>query len=226
MADAVALERGYRRWLRCYPRSFRQEHESEILAVLIDSADSDQDKPSRAECADLPLSAVLIRLRPRISRSNRSMLAAVKLMYVGAVAELIVGLTVLATMGDIRTNVVARSPRYTGAQWHTEVAGTLDPLVISACVATAFWLFMAWANGRGHRWARVGVALFFGLTTFSLLNGLLHGSAVYARTDLAAGTGLWLIQLAALALLCWNGLRRRVMIISGGHLIESAAHRA
>ena len=31
MSDAVDLERGYRRWLRWYPRRFRREHEAEIL---------------------------------------------------------------------------------------------------------------------------------------------------------------------------------------------------
>ena len=34
MQETTGLERRYRRWLRCYPRSFRREHEAEILAVL------------------------------------------------------------------------------------------------------------------------------------------------------------------------------------------------
>lgn len=38
MTDAADLERGYRRWLRWYPKSFRREHEAEILAVLMAGA--------------------------------------------------------------------------------------------------------------------------------------------------------------------------------------------
>ncbi len=35
MTDATALERGYRRWLRWYPKTFRREHETEVLTVLM-----------------------------------------------------------------------------------------------------------------------------------------------------------------------------------------------
>ena len=38
MTGQASLERGYRRLLACYPRSFRGESEQEILAVLIASA--------------------------------------------------------------------------------------------------------------------------------------------------------------------------------------------
>jgi hypothetical protein len=60
---------------------------------------------------------------------------------------------------------------------------------------------MAWAIGRGHRWARIVFALFFALNVFGLLNGLAQGSAVYARPDLAAGSVLCLVELAAVALI-------------------------
>ena len=35
MTNTADLEHGYRRWLRWYPKSFRREHEAEILAVLL-----------------------------------------------------------------------------------------------------------------------------------------------------------------------------------------------
>jgi hypothetical protein len=60
---------------------------------------------------------------------------------------------------------------------------------------------MAWAVGRGHRWTGIVFALFFALNVVSLLNGLAQGSAVYARTDVAAGGVLCLVELAALALI-------------------------
>jgi hypothetical protein len=41
----------------------------------------------------------------------------------------------------------------------------------------------------------------FTLNTVGLLHGLIQGSAVYARPDLAIGSVLWLVELAALALI-------------------------
>ena len=46
---------------------------------------------------------------------------------------------------------------------------------------------MAWAIGRGHRRVPTVLVLFFGLNVFGLVNGLVQGSAVYARPDLAIG---------------------------------------
>jgi hypothetical protein len=67
--------------------------------------------------------------------------------------------------------------------------------------ATVLWLWMAWANGRGHSWARVAFATLFGLTTLSLLSGLANGAAIYAPVDVIAGAVLWLVALAALVLI-------------------------
>jgi hypothetical protein len=204
MSEVVAAERVYRRCLRCYPTSFRREHEAEILAVVVATGDEGQGRVDWHECVALLRGALGIRLRPRIPRSDRSMLLAVKLMYLGAAMELLVGVTVVATMTNLRSRVTAKDPAYGAAQWHSEVSGSLHPLVIAAAVATVFWLWMAWANGRRQRWARAAFVLFFGLTTYSLANGVVHGSAVYAPTDLAVGGLLWVVQLTVLALLFRN----------------------
>jgi hypothetical protein len=201
MTETFAAERGYRRCLRCYPRSFRREHEEEILAVLLATTGDAQGQADRRECVALLRSALGIRLRPRIAHSDRSRLAAVKLMYLGAAAELLVGITVMATMPNLRSRVVARNPAYSARQWHAEVASSLHPLIVSAAIGTVLWLWLAWATGRQHRLARIAFLLFFLLTTYSLANGLRHGSATYAPTDLAAGSLLWLIQLSAVRLL-------------------------
>jgi hypothetical protein len=199
MTETADLERGYRRWLRWYPKSFRREHEAEILAVLLAGASESQRRPEPMECLDLLRSALWMRLRPSVPRSNRSVFTAVKLMYVGAVVELATAITILLTIGDVRSNVVQRNPGLTEAEWHAAVAGQLEPTAVAAGVAVGFWLWMAWAVGRGHRWARMVFALFFGLNVFGLLNGLVHGSAVYARPDLAIGIVLCLVELAAVA---------------------------
>lgn len=201
MTEAADLERAYRRWLRWYPTSFRREYEAEMLGVLLAGAREGQRQPELLECLDLLCGALWMRLRPRVPRSNRSVGAVVKLMYVGAVVELATAITVVATIGDVRSNVVTRNPGLTAGQWHAIVAGQLEPLVIAAAIAVGFWLWMAWSIGRGRRWARIAFALFFGQTTWSLLHGLAGGSAVYARPDLAVGVVLWLVELVAVALL-------------------------
>jgi hypothetical protein len=199
MTDTAGLERGYRRWLRWYPKSFRREHEAEILAVLLAGARAGQRQPAPMECLDLLRSALWMRLRPRVPRSNRAVFAAIKLMYLGGVVELATAITILVTIGDVRSHVANRNPGLTEGEWHAIVAGQLEPVAVAAGIAVGFWLWMAWAIGRGHRWARIVLVLFFGLNVFGLLNGLIHGSAVYARPDLAIGTVLCLVELAAVA---------------------------
>jgi hypothetical protein len=200
MTDTAGLERGYRRWLRWYPKSFRREHEAEILAVLLAGARAGQRQPAPMECLDLLRSALWMRLRPRVPRSNRPVFAAIKLMYLGAVVELAAAITILVTIGDVRSNVATRHPDLTEGEWQAIVAGQLAPVAVAAGIAVGFWLWMAWAVGRGHRWARTALAGFFALNTVGLLHGLIQGSAVYARPDLAIGSVLWLVELAAVLL--------------------------
>jgi hypothetical protein len=207
MTESADLERRYRRWLRWYPRSFCHEHEEELLGVLMAGSRADKCRPEPMECMDLVASALCVRLRPRVPRSDRCAFAAVRLMYLGAVVELAVALTIVATLGEVKASIVARDPGFTQAQWHAEVVGSLEPLVVVAGLAVGFWLWMAWANGRGHRWATVLFALFFCGNTYSLLRGLAGGSALYARTDLAAGGVLWLVELAVVALVLRVELR-------------------
>ncbi len=199
MTDAAELEQGYRRWLRWYPKTFRREHEAEILAVLMAGAREGQRRPEPIECLDLMSSALRMYLRPRVPRSNRSVITAVKLMYLGAVVELATAIMILATLANLKSNVVMRSPGLTEGEWHAIVVGQIAPIELGAILAVGFWLWMAWSIGRGHRWARILFALFFALNVFSLLNGLVHGSAAYAQGDLAIAIVLCLVELAAVA---------------------------
>jgi hypothetical protein len=200
MNDARDLERRYRLWLRWYPTAFRQEHEAEILEVLMAGAREGQRQPELMECLDLVCSALWIRLRPSVPRSNRSVFNAVRLLYFGAVVELVTAITIVATIGEVRSAVVKDNPGLTANAWHAIVAGQLEPTAFGAGLLVGFWLWMAWLVGRGHRWARIVFVLFFGLNTLSLLNGLTHGSAVYTQADLAIAIVLWLVELAAVAL--------------------------
>ena len=65
MTQQSPLERRYRRWLSLYPRSFRAEHEEEVLAVLMQSADPGQRHPTAREAADLATHALRRRTAHR-----------------------------------------------------------------------------------------------------------------------------------------------------------------
>jgi hypothetical protein len=192
-----ALERRYRRWLRWYPKAFRAENEAEMLGVLMADARAQQRRPDLMECLDLACGALRLHLLPRVARWDRERLTAMRMMWVGALAELATLVTVAASADSIRTSVLRRNPDYTAAQWHQEVTGSLDPLMVSACIGVGFWLLMGWAIGRGGwRGPRISFGIFFALTTNSLLKGLYHGSAWYALPDLIVGSAQWLFELA------------------------------
>jgi hypothetical protein len=196
MSNSADLERGYRRVLACYPKAFRQENEEEILGVLMDTAEEGQQRVGLAEAAALVRGGLRMRLRPGPSRPPRTVLAAVRLMCIGAVVELAALATLVATMGSLKAAVLARDP----AQWHSALV-MLTAKEVAAPVGIALWLWLAWANGRGHDWARLIFTWFSGLLTVSLLVALAQHAAVYAPADLAALTALWLVALASMVLI-------------------------
>jgi hypothetical protein len=160
-----------------------------------------RSRPGLVEAADLVANALWMRLRPHRPGPARTAVAAVRLMYVGAVVELGTLITVVATLGTLRSAITHRSPGYTAVQWHAEESARLIPLEVAAAIAVMVWLCLAWANGRGWRWARWVFAAFFATTTVSLINGIAQHAATYARADLVAGAILWLVSLATVVLL-------------------------
>jgi len=196
MSNSADLERGYRRVLACYPKAFRQENEEEILGVLMDTAEEGQQRVGLAEAAALVRGALRMRLRPGPGRPPRTVLAAVRLMCIGATVELAALVTMVATAGSLKAAVLARNP----AQWHTALL-ILTTKEVAAPIGVALWLWLAWANGRGHDWARLIFTWFFGVLTVSLLAALAQHAVVYAPADLAALTALWLVALASMVLI-------------------------
>jgi hypothetical protein len=209
MSDVAELEQGYRRLVRWYPSAFLGEHETEIVSVLLAGARDGQCRPSLIDRLDLLRGAIGMRLRPRISRFDRSAFAVARLMYVAVFVQAVLLVTIVVTIGGLRANIVGRNPAFTNAQWQAEVDDQLRPLVIAALVALVLGALMAWSNGRGHGWARVAFVALFALNTESLLNGLNSGSAVYARPDLAVGLVLWMVEFATVVLL-FDQVRRTV----------------
>jgi hypothetical protein len=55
------LERRYRRWLALYPQAFRNEHEEEMVSVLMEGADSDRSRPRAGEAFSIARHGLLHR---------------------------------------------------------------------------------------------------------------------------------------------------------------------
>jgi hypothetical protein len=104
-SESASLERGYRRRLAWYPRWFRVENEDEILAVLLACAEDNQTRPSLEATFDLLKGAARMWMRPRPGQP-RTVFTAIRLMWAGALAEVTVAITTLATLGSVRVAVL------------------------------------------------------------------------------------------------------------------------
>lgn len=198
MNRSARLERAYRRLLACYPRAFRRENGEEILAVLLACAQQGQQRPGLAASADLLKGAIQAWLRPARGQP-RHVRAAIRLMYVGAAAQLATLITVIETAGSVRSAVARRYPGLAMAQHAVNITLVIDYAGIS--VGIAVWLALTWMLIRGRDRARVSLAADAGAMILSMLIAIGQGSAVYAPADLIAGAVVLLIALAACGLL-------------------------
>jgi hypothetical protein len=198
MNEQAKLERGYRRLLACYPRAFRRENEEEILAVLLACAQQGQQRPGLAASADLIKGAIHAWLRPARGRP-RNVRTAIRLMYVGAAAQLAALITVIATAGSVRSAVARGYPGLAMAQHAVNINLIID--YIDVPVGIAVWLLLTWALIRGRDRARAGLAADAGAMTVSMIIAIGQGSAAYAPADLIAGAVVWLTAVAACVLL-------------------------
>jgi len=200
MTGSPQLERRYRRVLACYPKAFRRESGDEILAVLLATAAGGQRRAGLAESADLLRGAV--RMHLGLSRAPRPVRNAARLMCAGAVLTLADVVTVLVTLGGVRS---AALHDLAARQWPTVMLTQVGFWLASAPIGAGVWLWLAWANGRGYRWARPAfVAVFCVLTTavfFGLGEGTGEDALPHTLADVIATTVLWLAGLAAALLI-------------------------
>ena len=196
MNSSASLERGYRRLLACYPRAFRRENEEEILAVLLATAHQHQRRPGLAISADLVRSGLLMRLRPTVPHSARTVRAGVTLICLAALAELAAVITIVATSSAVLAYVHRAAP----SDSHL-AALSLAKDEIAGPIVIVLMLWLAWAIGRRHDWARVVFIILWGVTTLSILAALSEGAPVAAPADFAGGALVWLLQLAAVVLI-------------------------
>jgi hypothetical protein len=145
--------------------------------VLRAGAGEGQQRPRPGEAIDLIKSAIWMRLRPGVPRSQPAVFWAVRLMYVCAALKLL-GVPILPA--------APRSGAY--------------PLGIG--ISWGVFALLAWANARGHNWARVLFAVWVGLHTLALVYDIAHVSASSSVVwTVIASVVFWLAELSAVVLL-------------------------
>jgi sulfite exporter TauE/SafE len=133
---------------------------------------------------------------------------AVRLMWVGAVLALVSAISTLAFSSKIRSAVIKAAVKanatrrsdgktvLTNSQIHSLASATVIVLAVGGIIAVLLWAWMAWANSKGSRWARIVATVLFALNTISLI--FAFGRASITIIFVALG---WLVGLAAVVLL-------------------------
>jgi Domain of unknown function (DUF1707) len=156
--------------------------------------------------ADIPAGLLTARSpdparEPATVPAPKAVRAAVGLMCVGAVLTLAVSVTVLVTLGGVRS---AAAGDLAAGQWPTAMLTQVGFWLASAPIGAGVGLWLAWADGRGYHWARPAFAAFFVVLTtvvfFGLGQGLGEDALPSTGPDVVAATMLWLVGLAAMVL--------------------------
>jgi hypothetical protein len=114
MSELPDLERGYRRLLAWYPRSFRRDQEDEMLAVLMAGARPGQRRPGLLETTDLVTGALTVRLLRALRRRRENRCWADALAVFSFLAPVFV-----VVVAILEVAVPYHLPRYV---WPTSVA--------------------------------------------------------------------------------------------------------
>ena len=126
-----------------------------------------------------------------------SVIAAVKLMYVGAGLSLLGMLYGLTTRVQTRERLVADDPDQTEAELALAVDVKTGIGVTIGLIAFGMWLWMAQTNLSGLRWARIVATVLFGLNVIVTLYGMTQttgfGIVVSIVSICLAGAILWLL---------------------------------
>jgi hypothetical protein len=112
----------------------------------------------------------------------QSIRAAVMLMYVGAGLVLFDIFMALVVFDMFRDQVSEDNPSYNQDRLDSAVFTLMTYLIVLGLIEVGLWIWMAKANGSGHKWART-VATVFGV--INMLNVLVGGTEPGPTTTLS-----------------------------------------
>jgi hypothetical protein len=111
----------------------------------------------------------------------QSILTAVKLMWAGAVLSaigLVVGLLTLGSLKDnIRDQLAKNNKTFTQSDINTAYNITIGSIIVIGVLGIGLWLWMAWANGNGRKWARIVATVLGGVNVLLTLVSLAQSRA-------------------------------------------------
>lgn len=137
-----------------------------------------------------------------------SLVNAIRLMFAGAALGVLGVIFTLVLSGRIKsaTGKAARKANVTlakegkstltASQIHSLENFTVAFLVVVLIIGVLLWVWMAWANGKGSRWARIVATVLFALNTVYLF----FSASRAAVTAIFVGLS-WIIGLIAIFLL-------------------------
>lgn len=130
----------------------------------------------------------------------RPVLTAVKLMYTGAAISAVSFIVGLTTIGSLKDAIRTADPSLSSSQVNAAVTFGLVFAAFFGLLGIGLWIWMAWANRGGRRWARVLATVFFGLDTLGVVSAI---ARPHTAISLVLAAVIWLVGLGAIIML-WS----------------------
>ena len=136
---------------------------------------------------------------PPAGSAPRSVLRAVRVMYVGIAASLLGIVVDMTTLSSTRSEIIKHSPNFTPAQVNSAEHVEIGLFIAGGLIGAALWLWMAQSCRAGKGWARIVSTVLFGIDTLSVLIGIT--SVPGGGLSRIYGVVIWVIGLIAVVLL-------------------------
>ena len=119
--------------------------------------------------------------RPAAPAQPASIATAVKLMYAGAVLSVLSLIYSFSTLGnlkdDIRVELEKNDASVSQSTIDAAYSVTIVIAVIFGLIGALLWVWMAWKNGQGRKWARVVATVLAAFNLVGLLFSVAGGNA-------------------------------------------------
>lgn len=118
---------------------------------------------------------------------------AVRLMWVGAAITVISMILGFVTLGSLKSQI--RDQLEAGGQDVTQnmvdagYAFAIGSMIVGGVLGALLWLWMAWKNGQGRRWARIVATVFAAINLIGTISNIASKNATAAS---------WIVQLIGL----------------------------
>src|SRR6266498_531773 len=127
-----------------------------------------------------------------------SVLNAVKVMYVGAVASLVYAIVFIATLSATKSAIEKHSPQLTTSEVNGMQHALMTSAIVGGLIGAGLWIFIAQACKSGKSWARITGTVLFGIATVDVLGNIVVPEAAPIKIFWFV---IWLIGLGAVVFL-------------------------